>query len=102
MLTSSMVQINMPLPKSDSKTVAPSDLAVMIKKDGDLSVNGRSVSWGSLEKDVATAVRYSNNKENATVSIIAESGVTYDQIHKIMKVAAGLKLRAILATSPKE
>lgn len=92
----------MPLPQSNSKTVAPSDLAVMIKKDGNLSVNGRTVTWGNLEKEVATAVRFADNKENSTVSIIAESGVTYDQIHKIMKVAAGLKLRAILATSPKE
>lgn len=102
MLTSSMVQINMPLPESNSKTVAPSDLAVMIKKDGTVSVNGKTVAWSGLEKSVATAVRYADNKENATVSIIAESGVTYDKIHQIMKIAAGLKLRAILATSPQE
>ncbi len=102
MLTSSMVQINMPLPQSNSKTVAPSDLAVMIKKDGSVSVNGKGVTWSKLEKSVATAVRYSDNKDNATVSIIAESGVTYDKIHEVMKIAAGLKLRAIMATSPKE
>ena len=66
MLTSKMVQINMPLP----------------------------------EKDVATYVRYSKNKENATISIIAETGVTYDKMHIIMKIASGLKLRAILAPQP--
>ena len=33
MLTSSMVQINMPLPESDSVTVAPTDLSVMLFKD---------------------------------------------------------------------
>ncbi len=35
MLTSSMVQINMPLPVSDSVTVAPTDLSVMLFKDGE-------------------------------------------------------------------
>ena len=48
-----------------------------------------------LKKDVATYVRYSKNKENATISIIAETGVTYDKMHIIMKIASGLKLRAI-------
>jgi biopolymer transport protein ExbD len=80
MLTSSMVQINMDLPKSVSKTVAPTDLAVMIKKDGSVSVNGKAVSWSRLEKQVASAVRGSGNTDTATVSIISESGVTYDQI----------------------
>ena len=92
----------MPLPESNSRTVAPSDLAVMIKKNGDVSVNGKPVSWRKLNKAVATAVRYSNNKDNATVSIIAESGVTYDKIHRVMKIAAGLRLKAIIATAPKE
>jgi len=100
MLTSKMVQINMPLPESDSKTVAPTDIAVMIKLDDSVSLNGKASSWSTIEKDVATYVRYSKNKENATISIIAETGVTYDKMHIIMKIASGLKLRAILATQP--
>ena len=72
MLTSKMVQINMPLPESDSKTVAPTDIAVMIKLDDSVSLNGKASSWETIEKDVATYVRYSKNKENATISIIAE------------------------------
>ena len=100
MLTSKMVQINMPLPESDSKTVAPTDIAVMIKLDDSVSLNGKASSWENIEKDVATYVRYSKNKENATISIIAETGVTYDKMHIIMKIDSGLKLRAILATQP--
>ncbi|MBK8699980.1 MAG: biopolymer transporter ExbD [Saprospiraceae bacterium] len=100
MLTSSMVQINVPLPKSDSTTVAPTDLAVMIKLDESVSLNGKATSWDVIEKEIASFVRYSKNKENATISIIAESGVTYDKMHTIMKIASGLKLRAILATQP--
>ena len=97
-----MVQINIPLPQSNSKTVAPSDLAVMILKDGSVSVNGKTVAWAKLERSVAQNVRYADNKEKATVSIIAESGVTYDKIYKVMQIAAGLDLRAIMATAPKE
>lgn len=100
MLTSSMVNINIPLPKSDSKTVAPTDLAVMVKLDGSVSFNGKPTSWEDLEKVVATNLRYSDNKENAVLSIITEAGVTYEQMHKVMKLAAGLKIKAILATEP--
>ena len=100
MLTSSMVNINIPLPKSDSKTVAPTDLAVMVKLDGSVSFNGKPTSWDELEKVVATNLRYSDNKENAVLSIITEAGVTYEQMHKVMKLAAGLKIKAILATEP--
>ena len=93
-----MVQINMPLPKSVSKTVAPTDLAVMIKKDGAVSVNGKRVSMSKLERSIASEVRGSGNTDKATVSIISESGVTYDKIHEVMKIAARLRLKAILAT----
>lgn len=102
MLTSSIVQINVPLPQSDSKTVAPSDLAVMLKKDESISFNGKPTTIEELEKVVATNLRYSENKENAVLSIISESGVTYDRLHEVMKIAAGLKIKAILATQPKD
>ena len=102
MLTSSIVQINVPLPQSGSKTVAPSDLAVMLKKDESISFNGKPTTIEELEKVVATNLRYSENKENAVLSIISESGVTYDRLHEVMKIAAGLKIKAILATQPKD
>jgi biopolymer transport protein ExbD len=100
MLTSNMVNINIPLPKSDSKTVAPSDLSVMVKLDGSVSFNGKPTSWEELEQVIATNVRYTDNKESAVLSIITEAGVTYEEMHKVMKLAASLKLKAILATEP--
>lgn len=102
MLTSSLVQINVKLPQSNSKTVASSDLALMIKKDGSMSFNGRPTTWDELEKVIATNVHYSSNKENATLNIITESGVLYSELHKSMKIAAQLKLKAILATEAKK
>lgn len=99
MLTSNMVQISVKLPKSDSKTIAPSDLPVMMTVDGKITVVGKTSSMNTLEKDIATAVRFSNNKENATVTIISEVGVPWEKVHKVMTIASGLKIKAIIATS---
>ena len=101
MLTSSMVQINMPLPISDSVTVAPTDLAVMLFKDGTITVKGKKSSKASMERDIATAIRNSDNKTNATISIISESGTNWENIHKVMQIASGLKVKAIIATQPR-
>ena len=100
MLTSSMVQINVKLPESDSKVVAPSDLPVMMSIDGKISVVGKPSSLESLEKDIAFAVRKTNNKENATLMIVAEVGVPWESVHAAMSVASGLKIKAIIATEP--
>lgn len=94
-----MVQISVKLPKSDSKTIAPSDLPVMMTVDGKITVVGKTSSMNTLEKDIATAVRFSNNKENATVTIISEVGVPWEKVHKVMTIASGLKIKAIIATS---
>jgi len=103
MLTSNLVQINVSLPKSESKTIAPSDLPVMITKDGNVNVVGKASSPENMERDIATAVRNSNNKDNATVTIIAEVGVPWKQVHEVMKIASGLRVKAIIATeAPKK
>jgi len=101
MLTSSMVQINMPLPESDSVTVAPTDLTVMLFKDGEITVRGKRSSLKRMERDIATAVRSIDNKENATIAIVSESGTNWDRVHKVMQVASGLKVKAIIATQPR-
>ncbi len=100
MLTSNMVQITVDLPKSESKTVAPSDLPVMLTIDGKISVVGKASSKESMERDIATAVRNSNNKDNATVMIVSEVGVPWKDVHQVMKIASGLKVKAIIATAP--
>jgi len=100
MLTSNMVQISIPLPESDSTTVAPTNLPVMMTIDGSISVVGKSSSLANLEKDIAFAVRETDNKENATVTIISEVGVPWSSVHKAMAIASGLKIKAIIATQP--
>lgn len=100
MLTSSMVQIKMDLPVSDSKTVAPTDLAVEIYKNGKIVVNGKNTSKKNLEKRIAVELRAQTNKDNGTISIISETGTPWKEVHNVMKIASGLKLKAIIATAP--
>lgn len=102
MLTSSAVQVNMELPESNSVTVAPIDLAVMIMKDGSVTVKGEKSSMAGLERAIATAIRRSDNKDNATVSIISESGTPWEKVHKVIQIASGLKVKAIIATQPRK
>jgi biopolymer transport protein ExbD len=102
MLTSSLVQINIQLPESDSKTVASTDLAVLIKKDGTYSVNGKKTAKSDLSKRIAREVRYQTNKENATVNIIPESGTQWKEVFNVMKIASSLEVKAIISTQPKK
>lgn len=100
MLTSSLVQINMDLPVSDSKTVAPSDISVMVKKNGELSLNGKATTLGSLQGKIASLLTTLENRKNATVCIIAEKDVPWEKTTDIMKIASALNCRAIIATQP--
>ena len=100
MLTSNMVQISVKLPESDSKTVAPTNLPVLMTVDGDITVCGKPSNIASLEKDIALEVRKTENKENATLTIIAEVGVPWENVHTLMEIASGLKIKAIIATQP--
>ena len=97
-----MVQINMPLPESDSVTVAPTDLSVMLFKDGEVTVKGRRSSMRNLERDIAEAVSERQRiKIMLRLSIISESGTNWEKVHKVIQIASGLKIKAIIATEPR-
>jgi len=100
MLTSSVVNVTMDLPESDSKTVAPTDLAVELYKSGKIKVNGKPTSKKNLEKKIAVELRRQTNKDNGTISIVSELGTPWSEVHNVMKIASGLKLKAIIATAP--
>ncbi len=102
MLTSSMVQISMDLPESNSQTVAPTDMAVMLKLDGSLTYNGKKIRQSEIKNKVRSDIAKSENKENATLSIIAEKGVKWERIDPIMNIAKSLKIRAIMATKARK
>ena len=100
MLTSSMVQINVQLAESNSKTVAPSDLIVMMSPDGKMSFNGKPVSGSSLQSRVNGELGQMTNKENASISIVAEVGVPWRKINDVIVIAKNLGIKAHIATQP--
>jgi biopolymer transport protein ExbD len=100
MLTSSMVQINVQLAESNSKTVAPSDLIVMMTQDGKMSFNGKPVSGSSLQSRVNGELGQMTNKENASISIVAEVGVPWRKINDVIVIAKNLGIKAHIATQP--
>ncbi|MCP3927583.1 MAG: biopolymer transporter ExbD [Bacteroidetes bacterium] len=102
MLTSTLVRIQpFPLPESDSKTVAATDVVVSIEKNGRHTLNGKEISAGALNRALRTEVRSAKKKENLTVTIVAEVGVPFEKVVKVMDMANKLRIKAILATSPK-
>jgi len=101
MLTSSMVQINVQLPISSSTTIAPSDLIVMMTKDGRLTFNGKTTTSGVLMKQISDEIKRMTNRENAAISIVSEIGVPWKRTNEIIVIASKLKVKAHLATQPK-
>ena len=97
-----MIQINVQLPESTSKTVAPTDYTVMMTVDGRITFNGRNARLSDIEGLILQANQEASNKENATVAIVSEVGVPWKKVSEIMEIASKLKMRAIIATHPKK
>lgn len=103
MLTSNFVQIKpFDLPISDSQTVAPTNIVVQLEKDGTTSVNSIEVRGEAINRALSDALAQVDNPEEATVTIVAETGVAFDRITPIMKLTAQKRARAIIATQPKK
>lgn len=100
MLTSSMVQINIPLPESSSTTLSPSDLIVMITKDGKLSFNGKKISKSGLRTKIKSTLAEMSNKDNADLFIVAEADLSWDKTYEMMVLANSLGIDAHIATQP--
>lgn len=104
MLTSSMIQITMELPKSDSRTVAPTTVAVTLLKDGDIQFNGKMSKKSELNARVREALVKMDpeEKKDATLTIISEVGVPWNEVYDVMGIANSNRMRAIIATQPNQ
>ena len=103
MLTSTMVKLDMyDLPESDSKTVAPVDITVAIRKDNSWEFNGASIKKSRILSKVKRALTRQKNKKNATITIVAEKGVPFKNVMTVMEIANKLKMKAIIATKAPE
>ena len=102
MLTANFVRVdNLELPKSDSKVVAPTDLAIALQKDGKYLFNGKEMRLSQLKGAVRAEMKKNDNSKNSrTITIVAEVGVPFSRVQKVMEIAQALRLKAILATQP--
>ncbi len=105
MLTSNFVRIEeFELPKSDSKTVAPVSVVVTITNDGEHKIAGNVVPNRSLLRTLSNEILNSDEaeRENYTITIVAEVDTPFDYVVNLMKIASQLKVKAIIATQPIE
>ncbi len=104
MLTSTLVKLpDIELPKSNSKTVAPTSVMVVITKDGNFSVGDSAVAGDLLEAVLAPKIaQEAQGQADYTVTILAEMGTPFDKVVRVMQIAGKLKVRAIIATQPIE
>ena len=104
MLTAATVQINFEIPESNSRTVAPATMAVTLFLDGTYTFNGRNIDKDEIPQKISETLSELDTEEfeNATLTIIAEKGITWKQIYEQMDYANQNKIRAIIATQPKK
>ena len=103
MLTSSLVKFDrFDLPKSDTKAIAPTSINVTIEKNGVYTLNSRPTAQRDLKGAISRAKNKTTNQENATLTIVAEVGVPFEKVVSLMDIANQLRMKAILATEPRE
>ncbi len=99
MLTSSLVRIEpFDLPVSDSKTVAATSVVVSVSKAGEWRLNGDVIKPAALEKAVQQKIREAEQKEDITLTIVAEKGVPFTNVERCMQLAAENQVKAMIAT----
>ena len=102
MLTSNFVQIHpFELPESDSQTVAPTNIVVELEQNGDTRVNGLELRGAAVLQAITDALVQVEDQDQATVTIVAETGVPFSRITPVMNTAARQRARAIIATQPR-
>jgi biopolymer transport protein ExbD len=102
MLTSTLVTqnaLNLKLPSSASKTVAPQSMSVSIQKGARYYLNGRRTSLQNIENEIRRVLPSIQDKKTS-VLILSEQGVPIEDVVAVMDIAARLKIDANLATEP--
>lgn len=103
MLTSTLVSpnaLNLKLPSSSSKTVAPASISVSIEKGGKFYIGTKKVSKSRLQSELKKKIRAEKNQKDVTLTINAEKGTEIEHVVTIMDLAMKLGVNAILATDP--
>ncbi len=103
MLTSTLVKIEaVDLPESDSKTVAPVSVAVMVYQSGIYKIESAEIEELQLENVLRNKYQESGASTDFTVTIVAEKGTPFERVVRLMTLAEKMKVKAILATQPRK
>ncbi len=101
-LTSNFVQISdFKLPESDSKTVAPTSAVVEIDPNGQILWDKKAISPSALKAAISRKKKEMGDPKDFTLTIAADQESPFDNVTEVIKVAGELRIKAILATSPK-
>ena len=103
MLTSSIVSpnaLNLKLPSSSSKTVAPPTISISIDEKGNFYYGTKKSSLTTIKSKLRSEVRKASNPKDVTVTINAEERADIKYVVQIMDIALQLNIGAILATDP--
>lgn len=103
MLTSTLVKIEaVDLPESDSKTVAPVSVAVMLYQSGIYKIESAEIEELQVENVLRNKYQESGASTDFTVTIVAEKGTPFERVVRLMTLAEKMKVKAILATQPRK
>jgi biopolymer transport protein ExbD len=101
MLTSTLVSPNalkLLLPNSSSQTRAKSNIAISIDKDLKYYFGTDAVSLDELRGKIQAKA---SSEEDPTIVLNVEKSVPIDNVVQVMNIGNELKVKMILATSPK-
>ncbi len=102
MLTSTLVSPNalkLLLPKSNSQTLAKQSISVSITKELDYYIDKQKVSILEIKGILNKRVQ---GESDPTVILNAEKSVPVENVVDVMNIANELKIKMVLATSPKD
>jgi len=103
MLTSTLVSpnaLNLKLPGSSSKTVAPSTISVSIDTDRVFYLKTEVINPDDLMELLKGEIAKEKNREEVTLVINTDKSVPIEDVVKVMDAAYKLEIKAILATDP--
>lgn len=103
MLTSTLVSpnaLNLKLPGSSSKTVAPSTISVSIDTDRVFYLKTKVINPDDLIELLKGEIAKEKNREDVTLVINTDKSVPIEDVVKVMDAAYKLEIKAILATDP--
>lgn len=102
-LTSRLVKLsNLDLPESDSTTVAPVTMVVEVDRQGRYLINGQPRSLAQVEGLLRQRIGEVEKSEAITLTIAAEKDAAFDEVVDLIQLAGKLRVKAILATQPRQ